>query len=332
MDTNFADILKEKIEEALKSRGRVNILVAGKTGVGKSTLINAVFQGDFATTGHGKPITQNTREIIKEGIPLHIFDTRGLELSKFSETLGELEQLINQRASATDGNEHLHCAWICISEDSRRVEDAEINLANMLAKHMPVVIAVTKARADKGFLSEVQRLVPQASNVIRLRAIEELLDDGHTLQPHGLKELVDWTMGIVPEGQKNAFAAAQKVVLRFKQERSHLIVVGSATSAAAVGAIPIPFSDAIALVPIQVGMLAGISAVFGLPLTSAFLTTIVGSTIAGTGGTLAGRAIVGSLLLLIPGAGVFLKGVISGGRQLCLQLLLAKATLLPFRP
>jgi len=48
----------------------VNILIAGRTGVGKSTLINAVFQGNFATTGQGRPVTQSTREIKKEGIPL----------------------------------------------------------------------------------------------------------------------------------------------------------------------------------------------------------------------------------------------------------------------
>ena len=59
-------------------------------------------------------------------------------------------------------------------------------------------------------------------------------------------------------------------------------------------------------------MLAGITATFGLPLSSAFLATLVGSTIAGSAGTIAGRALVSSLLLLIPGAGPILKGCVSG--------------------
>jgi predicted GTPase len=37
------DQLKE-LKEAVRNRGRINLLVAGKTGVGKSTLINAVFK------------------------------------------------------------------------------------------------------------------------------------------------------------------------------------------------------------------------------------------------------------------------------------------------
>ena len=45
-ETDFTDLLTQKLEEALTQRGRVNILVAGKTGIGKSTLINAVFQGN----------------------------------------------------------------------------------------------------------------------------------------------------------------------------------------------------------------------------------------------------------------------------------------------
>ena len=39
-----------------------NIIIAGITGAGKSTLINAVFGKDFAETGKGRPVTQEIRE------------------------------------------------------------------------------------------------------------------------------------------------------------------------------------------------------------------------------------------------------------------------------
>ena len=67
---DFASIINDQLKqlkEAVRKRGRVNLLVAGKTGVGKSTLINAVFQGNFASTGHGRPATKNTRKIKKKG-------------------------------------------------------------------------------------------------------------------------------------------------------------------------------------------------------------------------------------------------------------------------
>ena len=80
---NIDEILTQAIQKATTERGNINILIAGRSGVGKSTLINAVFQKNLAETGQGRPVTQNTREISKEGIPLTIFDSRGLERSQF---------------------------------------------------------------------------------------------------------------------------------------------------------------------------------------------------------------------------------------------------------
>ena len=47
------NIISDKIQN-LKT---LNIIVAGKTGVGKSTLINSVFREKLAETGMGKPVT-----------------------------------------------------------------------------------------------------------------------------------------------------------------------------------------------------------------------------------------------------------------------------------
>lgn len=299
------------LEEAIKQSPPVNILIAGRSGVGKSTLINAVFQGNFVETGQGRPVTKNTREVVKEGIPLRIFDTRGLEMEQFRSTLDELENLIVSRLKRTNPAEHIHVAWICIAEDSRRVEDAESNLVAMLSRHMPVIVIITKARSDNGFREIVKKLLPQARQVIRVRAIHEEFDEGHVLNPMNLRELVQLTMDFVPEAHKNAFAAAQKVNIDLKQQRAREAIALAVTAAAGVGATPVPFADAVAIVPIQIGMLARITMVFGIPLSQAFLSTLVGSTLTSVAGTFAGRAIVASLLKLLPGAGSAAGAVIS---------------------
>ena len=48
--------MHDKIKEEQSKMGKVNILIAGKTGVGKSTLVNAVFGKTVATTGTGRPV------------------------------------------------------------------------------------------------------------------------------------------------------------------------------------------------------------------------------------------------------------------------------------
>jgi uncharacterized protein (DUF697 family)/GTP-binding protein EngB required for normal cell division len=325
MAKDLGKIIEDAINKAIKDRGEVNVLIAGKTGVGKSTLINTVFQGDFATTGQGKPVTQKTREIKKDGIPLTLFDTRGLELEKYRETFEELETFVKNRNNDSNPMKHIHMAWICIDEGSRRVEDAEIELCTLLSKYMPVIGVITKAVSDQGFRAKVLELLPKLKNAVRVNSISEVLDDGHVIQASGLEDLVDLAMEIVPEAQKHAFVAAQKVSLKQKKNKSHAIVVAAATTAAGTGAAPIPFSDAIALIPIQVGMLASITAVFGFELKKAFLSTLVSSTITAGGATLLGRTIVSNLLKLFPGVGSIAGGAIAASTASALTIAFGEA-------
>jgi uncharacterized protein (DUF697 family)/GTP-binding protein EngB required for normal cell division len=312
VEFNLAEEVRRQLEEALRKRGRVNIVIAGRSGVGKSTLINSVFQGQLAETGQGRPVTQSAREYTKEGIPVALLDTRGLEMEQYRETVQQIEREVQARAQDADARNHLHIAWVCVSEDSRRVEPGESAMAEMLARYMPVVALITKARADGGFRDEVQKLIPVARNVVRVRALREQDDEGHVLEPRGLVELIDLTMQLVPEAQRDALAAAQKVSVAQKKVRARLIVAGAATTAALAGASPIPFSDALVLVPVQIGMLASVSATFGLSPSQVFLTTLISAAGGGFMATVSGQTIVSGLLKFVPGMGTLAGALISG--------------------
>ena len=305
-------MISRSMEEAERTIGRFNILIAGRTGVGKSTLINEVFQGKLAATGQGRPVTRETREYTRKGVPLAIYDTRGVELKDYREIIDELADFVADKSRDADAKNHIHVAWVCVSEDGRRVEEGEIELHRRLAEYMPVVGVVTKARSDQGFGAEVQRLLPEAVNVVRVRALREGFDDSDvTLPPMGLDQLVEATAEIIPEAAQKAFAAAQKASVDLKKKAAHRVVIGAAAAAAAAGASPIPFSDAALLVPIQIGMLAAISASFGVELSKAFFRTLVAAMAGTTGATFAGRAIVSNLLKFIPGVGSVAGGAIS---------------------
>ena len=58
----------------------LNMMILGKSGVGKSVLINSLFDFDEAENGIGLPITKEIRSLHKKGFKYTLYDTPGLEL------------------------------------------------------------------------------------------------------------------------------------------------------------------------------------------------------------------------------------------------------------
>lgn len=306
-------IASDTYEDQLKKMGHANIVVAGRSGVGKSTLVNAVFGDNFAETGHGKPVTQSTRKIVKQGIPVALYDTRGLEMEQYKATVEQLRGFLAKCRNSSDLEDHIHAAWVCVAEDSRRFEDGELAVVSLFNEFaIPVIVVITKARQDNGFLSKIKELVPTASQHHRVRAKPEEFDDGHKLLSMGLDLLIQATHEVVPAGRQSAFAAAQKVDIGLKKSKGHKIIAGAAAASAAAGASPIPFSDSVLLVPIQIAMITGITAALGVSLEKGALSTVTTSALGCAATSLGGRAVVVNLIKLAPGAGTVVGSLISG--------------------
>jgi len=327
------DLFKEFMEAFQKeSKGmkHVNLIISGKTGVGKSTLINAAFRKDLAETGVGAPITPEIRLYEEDGFPLRIYDTMGLELSADRQeyAVNEIKKLCEEKKLTGDIDQTIHVMWYCVHGNGARFEPYEANFVNEVASEMPVVIVLTqtilKNVADK-LKSEIEKQNTKARNVIVVRAQPYKSDDDQVLPAFGVDQLVEYTYSLLPEAVKKAWVNAQGACLKLKREKSHAIVLSAAAASFGEGYIPLPFSDCIALVPTQVGMIAAITAVYGLSLSKAMLTGIVTSLLGTAGTTLLGRTLAAALLKCIPAAGQAIGGTISGATASALTIALGEA-------
>ncbi len=287
----------------LRSIGAVNILVAGQTGVGKSTLVNSVFGEAFAATSAGSPVTQHAEWFVSDTVPLRILDTRGLEAKDYSVTLNALRAEIDNSRAQHDEKNQLHMAWVCISTPSSRVQECEIDIIKLLNKYsIPVIIVLTKYDDDEEFPGIVERIVTEKgalfTAVVAVRALAR-----KTRPAVGLEELVMATFTALPVAHKAAFAAAQKINRDLNRTTAETYVTVAASAAAAASVIPIPFADMATIAPIQASMLVGISNAFGVQLERAQIMQLLSTVLGCLAITMAGGWIIGSILKFIPGPG-----------------------------
>ena len=90
--------LTDKEKEEARQNG---FILVGKTGVGKSTLLNAILRENKAEIKKGEPCTMETK--CYENDFIRIYDTRGIEISKdfdiekvFNEALKDIKDNVKK--------------------------------------------------------------------------------------------------------------------------------------------------------------------------------------------------------------------------------------------
>ena len=197
------------IAEKIKNLNTLNIIVAGKTGVGKSTLINSVFKEKLADTGMGKPVTTHMRKINKKGIPLSIYDTRGFELGKEvqAEVKQEVLDTINKGLATHDINKSIHCIWYCINTASNRIEPEEIEWLRELSMNnqvtqVPIIVVLTQSFSKKKAQEMRQVLLNENLDIIQVIPVlaeDYEIEDLGVAKAYGLDVLIKVMSEVLPE-------------------------------------------------------------------------------------------------------------------------------------
>ena len=293
------------------NKEKVNIIVAGKTGVGKSSLINYIFGKEVAKVGDGQPVTQEIQEYDLENDNITLFDTKGIEAKDYEKTLDNIKKYLELKQDSPDENDDIHIAWLCISERGDRVEEADRELLKILSEAgIPVIGVFTKreSKRESNFVNKVveDNLLPEAKAIVRVRSITEeveIEDNLVELKPKGAEELLEETYKYMSEGRKNAIKKAQTAVLKDRIEvmskEADVLTNWYAAGAAAIGATPLPFADSLALAALQTKMVVDINTVYRVDAGTHTFTDIAAALITITGVAQVGKLAAG-LLKVIP--------------------------------
>ena len=157
-DKLISDSKKESeniLNKSYQNSTHFNILLLGKTGVGKSTLINGIFdfkENEGARTGDGKPITQEFEEFTSDKRKgLRFIDSKGIEMGEhnINAVFNSAKQLIEKKAREGDPDKLVHCIWYCFKSSDLLFEDVEKNTLSLLMNqyddnNLPIIIVITQ--------------------------------------------------------------------------------------------------------------------------------------------------------------------------------------------
>ena len=205
--------LRKNLEEyrpTFNRSRRCNILVIGRTGVGKSTLINTVFGKDLTATGLGKRITTEIQKYTKEGSPITFYDTPGLQL--FS---GEEIEYIKFLVSDLIDEAHIHVVWYCIDSGGSRIDPIEKDWIREIDRQkIPIILLLTKSyiSGESEFIQYIKSQELPIKDAIPIVTQPIKITADYTVDVQGLENLVKVTASVLPEAPRKAFLEGQKLV------------------------------------------------------------------------------------------------------------------------
>ncbi len=309
-----------------------NVLIMGNSGVGKSTLVNAVLGEEKAVTSFGTEGMTKGIKIYESGnpeVPFRLIDTQGFEPAKFPHFEPETVRMVKKwsKEQAKDGNPDTDVSmiWFCIDGTAAKLFPETVkNLlgAVKLWKGAPIIAVITKSYSKPDRVKNIAMIneaFEKASKTVRPAAIIPVvadayyLDDVNFAPPEGITDLITKTNELLPDGIRAAASAVAEFTLNRKRMISIGVVTASTAGAVTIGAVPLP-SDAILLGPLEVGLINGIARIYGIggekeqrELMKNTILEVV--TVSGTAKKLV------SLLKAIPGIGLaasLINAIVSG--------------------
>ncbi|HLR58984.1 MAG TPA: GTPase [Pseudogracilibacillus sp.] len=290
IDVSF-DEASEEINEQLG--GELYISLVGDVNAGKSSTINALLEEELVTVGARPGETVEVKEI------------RHKDNIVFVDTPG-LDDVVTENSAKTLAYYKksdvilffLNAAGTVLSEN-------ELKTLNSIEKNnQDILIVLNKIDAADDIPSLVDYIKKQTNSRYPVIPISSRTGEN-------LTKLQDALLEILKEKSKDLLLGKE---LKDKNRIANNWILSAGAAATSVGALPVPGSDFVPLVGIQVSLILKLSSLYDQPISKANAKELVIATVVGN----AGKAVFRQVVKFVPGAGSIVGASVAGGTTVAL--------------
>lgn len=196
LDFEGGNIMAEN-NNIFKDMPILNLLVAGKTGVGKTTLMNNMFGVEVGKVDVGHPVTTEIQRNEVPNYPFVVYDVQGFELTNTQDIIAAIHDKITSNQAIRDEKHMIHAVFYCVEHVGARIEAKEESFIRQLASEykVPMFLVFTKAfmvnKADPANDPFISRTKSMGLPVVGYYPVVCEKFANTTVEPFGVPELMN---------------------------------------------------------------------------------------------------------------------------------------------